>query len=171
MRLITLCRRASANVSSQAFAPTATYVSFQRNASAYLSSCAWFVVTGLLVLAVAVPTPTWAITINMEYTDEGSTPPHPENPSWDPDGSILKAHFQAAKYIWEKLLIGENVSDVYSFDFHWDDDIDGLGLTTDGVDTFIEINPNYPWFADPTPLKDEEFDFSGQRVIFGELTF
>src|SRR6186997_1559128 len=81
------------------------------------------------------------ITINMEYTDEGSTPPHPENPAWDPAGVILKAHFQAAKSIWESLLPGPGE---ISFDFHWDDDIGAtiLGKYTPGIDEFIEINPN-----------------------------
>ena len=101
-----------------------------------------------------------AITINMTYTDEGSPLPHPENPSWDPDGTILKAHFQAAKAIWESLLPGPGS---YEFDFHWDDDIGAttLGLTTDNAfDTFIEINPIQPWYADPTPLDSVEFSFS-----------
>lgn len=107
------------------------------------------------------------ITINMEYTDEGDTPPHPENPSWDPDGTILKNHFNAAKAIWESLLPGGGE---YTFDFHWDDDIPGLGLATQsGVDDFIEINPNFDWFADPDPLDDAEFN-AGQQELFGGLS-
>lgn len=96
-----------------------------------------------------------AVTLEMEYSDEGAPLPHPENPAWDPDGRILKAHFEAAKKIWETLLPGPKV---YTFDFQWDNDIDGLGLATDSaLDTFIEINPNYSWFADPTPGDDAEF--------------
>ena len=41
----------------------------------------------------------------MEYTDEGDTPPHDENPSWDPSGLILKAHFQAAEANLGALLL------------------------------------------------------------------
>ncbi|MEX2169584.1 MAG: autotransporter-associated beta strand repeat-containing protein [Pirellulales bacterium] len=109
-----------------------------------------------------------AITINIEYTDEGDEPPHDENPSWDPSGVILKAHFQRAKQIWESLLLG---NEEYTFDFHWDDDIDGLGLTTDSAfDTFIEINPNYNWFADPTPENDDEFDVTNGQTLFGDLS-
>ncbi len=54
----------------------------------------------------ATPRPAHAITINIEYTDEGDTPPHDENPrSGDPDGMILTKHFQRAKAIWEGLLL------------------------------------------------------------------
>ena len=76
---------------------------------------------GALLLAAAAPRAAHAITINMEYTDEGDDPPHDENPSWDPSGIILKAHFQRAKQIWESLLLGP---EDYTFDFHWDNDID-----------------------------------------------
>src|SRR5262245_41594803 len=117
----------------------------------------------ITICVVAVPAAfAHAITINMEYTDEGSTPPHPENPAWDPAGVILKAHFQAAKTIWESLLPGPGE---YTFDFHWDDDIDDpdepgitLGLTSENAgDLFVEINPLANWFADPTPNANEEF--------------
>ncbi len=124
---------------------------------------------GLMTLSATAPAV--AITINIEYSDEGDTPPHPENPSWDPSGLILKAHFQAAKQIWETLLPDAGV---YEFDFQWDDDIgdDTLGLATDlGVlDVFIEINPNFNWYADSTPGLDEEFDFSGQQQLYGQLS-
>ena len=40
--------------------------------------------------------------------------PHDENPSWDPAGTILKSHFQAAKSIWESLLPGGGS---YDFEF------------------------------------------------------
>ncbi|MBA3483998.1 MAG: hypothetical protein H0T51_19515, partial [Pirellulales bacterium] len=113
--------------------------------------------------------PAHAITIDMEYTDEGDTEPHPENPTWDSAGVILKAHFEAAKTIWESLLPGGGT---YSFDFHWDNDIEGLGLATEvgALDTFIEINPDYNWFADPTPGMDEEFTTTGTQKLFGGLT-
>jgi autotransporter-associated beta strand protein len=121
-----------------------------------------------LVVIVGTPdytTPVRAITINMEYTDEGDDPPHPENPSWDPDGTILKNHFNAAKAIWESLLPGGGE---YSFDFHWDNDIEGLGLATEsGVDDFIEINPDYDWFADPDPGDDAEFSAGAQMLYSG----
>ncbi|MFO0915873.1 MAG: autotransporter-associated beta strand repeat-containing protein [Pirellulales bacterium] len=112
-----------------------------------------------------------AVTLEMEYSDEGSPLPHPENPAWDPDGRILKAHFEAAKKIWETLLPGPKV---YTFDFQWDDDIgsDVLGLTTDSaIDTFIEINPKHDWFADPTPRDDVEFKGTNGPVqtLYGGL--
>jgi hypothetical protein len=98
-----------------------------------------------------------AITISMEYTDEGDTPPHPENPTWDPAGVILKAHFQEAKRIWESLLPGEGE---YEFDFHWDDDISGLALHTTGIDEYIEVNPNFNRYADSDFFADNDFNFS-----------
>lgn len=116
-----------------------------------------------------------AITINMEYYNEGDPVPHDENPMWDPDGTILKAHFQAAKSIWESLLPGSG--DV-SFTFEWDDDINDppgtLGRTTPGPNTqtlndLIEIYPNATWFVDPTPGSDEEFGASTQ-VLYSGLT-
>ena len=123
---------------------------------------------GALLLAVAATQrQAHAITIDMEYTDEGDTPPHDENPSWDPSGFILKVHFQRAKQIWEGLLLGP---EEYSFDFHWDNDIDGLGLTTDGIDTYIEINPDWNWFADPTPSDDAEFNVSSGQTLFSQLS-
>ncbi len=128
---------------------------------------AWFVARAVLLLAVWTQPPAHAITINMTYTDEGSTPPHPENPTWDPAGVILKAHFQAAKTIWESLLPGGGT---YSFDFHWDNDIDGLGQYTPGADEFIEINPDFDWFADFTPGDNIEFAAPTQRLYSGLST-
>ncbi|MBA3484850.1 MAG: hypothetical protein H0T51_23880, partial [Pirellulales bacterium] len=59
----------------------------------------------------------------------------------------------------------------YQFDFHWDDDIDGLGLATDGpIDTYIEIHPTNDWFADPTLSDDKEFSTMGTQKLFGGLT-
>ncbi len=93
-----------------------------------------------------------AITINIEYsTDFGGE----ENPTWDENGFILIAHFQAAKQIWEALLPGPGE---VTFDFQWDDDIPGLGLyTPNPLDEYIEINPSLIWFADPTPNDSSEF--------------
>jgi hypothetical protein len=110
----------------------------------------------------------------MEYTDEGDPIPHDENPSWDPDGMILKQHFNAAKAIWEAILPGPGD---YDFDFHWDDDISGLGLYTTGIDDFIEINPTPSttggmrlyWFADPTPNDNIEFS-AGTQTLFSGLS-
>ncbi len=110
-----------------------------------------------------------AITINMVYTDEGDPLPHPENPAWDPGGSILKQHFQAAKSIWETLLPGPGN---YEFDFHWDDDISGLGLTTlaEPFDTFIEINPTVQWYIDPTPTDNTEYSVATAQTLYSGLT-
>jgi autotransporter-associated beta strand protein len=110
-----------------------------------------------------------AITITMEYTDEGDPVPHDENPSWDPAGLILKQHFNRAKQIWESLLPGPGD---FEFDFHWDNDIPGLGLATNVgfIDTYIEINPNYAWFADATLLTDEEFNPVGIQKLYSDLT-
>ena len=105
----------------------------------------------------------------MEYTDEGDPVPHDENPSWDPAGLILKAHFNRAKQIWEQLLPGP--AD-FEFDFHWDNDIPGLGLATFAgpFDTFIEINPTYAWFADATLTTDEEFEKVGFQKLYSTLS-
>jgi fibronectin-binding autotransporter adhesin len=111
-----------------------------------------------------------AITITMEYTDEGDPQPHPENPAWDPAGVILKRHFNQAKAIWESLLPGPGS---YEFDFHWDDDIGAntLGHTTDlgAIDVYIEINPLFDWFADPTPEDDSEFATVATQMLYGGL--
>ena len=112
-------------------------------------ACLVSVATLLLTLA---PPLAHAITISIEHT------PEDENPSWDPDGSILTAHFQAAVAIWEDLLPGPMN---FEFDYHWDNDIDGLGMATPlGIDDFIEINSTREWFADPTPNDNVEFTFA-----------
>ena len=122
-----------------------------------------------LLLAAVMPPQAHAITLNMTYFNEGDPVPHDENPSWDPAGVILKAHFQAAKTIWESLLPGGGS---YDFEFEWDNDISGLGLTTDpvGGDPFIEINPNANWFADPTPGADEEYSTTSTQTLFSQLS-
>jgi autotransporter-associated beta strand protein len=146
----------------------------QLRLSALLFQAISLVVTGALLLAATSQHEALAITITMEYTDEGSPSPHPENPAWDPVGFYLKRHFERAKQIWEQLLPGPGN---YEFDYHWDDDIGtSLGLTTDSaLDTFIEINPNQPWFADPTPNDDSEFSFAdqfnGAQVTYYQRTY
>ena len=110
-----------------------------------------------------------AITINMEYSNEGDSVPHDENPLWDPAGVFLKSHFAAAKSIWESLLPG---SGDISFDFEWDDDLDAtqLGLYSPSIfGDVIEINPSATWFVDPTPDFDFEFGASTQ-VLYSGLT-
>ena len=79
---------------------------------------AWLVVLGAFLVA-ATPRQVHAITISIEHTPEN------ENPSWDPNGSILTTHFQAAVAMWQSLLPGPGD---YSFDFHWDDDLDANQL-------------------------------------------
>src|SRR6476660_1883668 len=118
-------------------------------------------IAAAIVLCAVFQPASVAITINMEYYNEGDPVPHDENPMWDPDGSILKGHFQAAKAIWESLLPGPGT---YDLTFEWDDDIgaDTLGLTTPGpnpqtLNNLVEINPTKTWFADPTPGTSEEF--------------
>src|SRR5262245_12617782 len=92
------------------------------------TSLAWWALALSLVFALnSTPGSSLASTIDMEYSDEGSPLPHPENPSWDPDGSILKRHFEAAKAIWESLLPGPSLfpfAGNYEFDYQWDDDLD-----------------------------------------------
>lgn len=152
--------------------------SWQAVFKSLLSAAFFRVVTivGLLAaVLVAYLPPANAITITMEYSDEGSPTPHPENPSWDPAGTILKAHFERAKQIWQQLLPGPGD---FEFDFQWDDDIDDpdtpgitLGLATQvGVDTFIEINPLAPWYADSFPANDDEFNPVGTQYLVGGLT-
>src|SRR5262245_16354275 len=109
-----------------------------------------------LVAVVSPPIASLAITISIEPS------PEDENPSWDPTGSILAAHFQAAVNIWESLLPGPGD---FSFDFHWEDDLDvnTLAQTSGGIigeiDKFIEVNSNRAWFADATPEESSEFNF------------
>ncbi|MDZ4818198.1 MAG: hypothetical protein SGJ20_04410, partial [Planctomycetota bacterium] len=68
------------------------------------------IAAAIVLGAVFQPTAV-AITISMEYsTDFGGN----ESPTWDPNGAILTAHFQAAKQIWESLLPGPGN---YQFDF------------------------------------------------------
>ncbi|MEX2307462.1 MAG: autotransporter-associated beta strand repeat-containing protein [Pirellulales bacterium] len=131
---------------------------------------AWIVALGAILLATVTQPPAHAITLNMTYFNEGDPVPHDENPTWDPDGTILKAHFQAAKAIWEYLLPGGGS---YDFEFEWDDNIDGLGLTTGSITgAFIEIHPSpvtsngtpVSWFADPTPNDNAEFNAATQRL-------
>lgn len=63
---------------------------------AFMRRVRQFVRRVAIVVVVLFPHPADAITINMTYTDEGDPVPHDENPSWDPAGLILKAHFQRA---------------------------------------------------------------------------
>lgn len=132
--------------------------------SQYMSSRVLIAVSLIFIPSVVAR----AITINMEYYNEGDPVPHDENPMWDPDGTILKAHFQAAKSIWESLLTGPGT---YDLTFEWDDDIGDttLGLTTPGpnlqtLNDLVEINPNRTWFADPTPNDNSEFGASTQTL-------
>jgi autotransporter-associated beta strand protein len=142
--------------------------------SAFLHRATWVgvwpvLLAAWLVVGAAMQPHADAITITMEYTDEGDPVPHDENPSWDADGMILKRHFDAAKAIWEALLPGPGN---YEFDFHWDDDISGLGLTTDlgAFDVFVEINPTANWYIDPTPMDNKEFTVATAQTLYGELT-
>ena len=94
-------------------------------------------IAAAIVLGAVFQPAAVAITINIEYsTDFGGD----ESPSWDANGAILIAHFQAAKQIWEALLPG---SGDITFDFQWDDDLGATtnGQYTPGLDEFIEINP------------------------------
>jgi autotransporter-associated beta strand protein len=127
----------------------------------------WFVALCTLLYVTVTHQNADAITINMEYTHDGSSPPHPESPTWDPAGVILKSHFQAAKSIWEALLPGGGA---YTFNFHWDDDISDLGLYNPGIDEYIGINPNVNWFADPTPSANEEFSTTVTRTQYSQLS-
>src|SRR3990172_1955633 len=133
----------------------------------YSFACSWravrFVALGAILLATVTQPQAHAITLNMTYFNEGDPVPHDENPSGDPAGIILKAHFQAAKTIWESLLPGGGV---YDFDFEWDNDIPGLGLYTP-VGDFIEINPNQNWYADPFPTDNVEFSPGTQTLYSG----
>lgn len=107
------------------------------------------------ILGVLLTSGAHAINIRIHLDSNTS-----ENPGWDPSGSLLKATFEAAALIWEDLLPGGGTFDV---NVEWDDDIDGLGLWTDipaiWDDNLIEINPDYDWYYDPTPLDHSEFDF------------
>ena len=107
-----------------------------------------------LPLTMATPPPASGITIHLEYNGSDD-----ENPGWDPDGSRLCDHFVRAKQIWERLLPGP---EEYDIDFEWDEDISGAGLT---AFTSIEINPNRTWYADLTPLDDDEFNFSNGQGL------
>lgn len=147
-----------------------------RQSATYLLSGRWrshrLFAVGVLLFGAGAGTYTNAITINMHYFNDGDPVPHDENPSWDPDGTILKNHFQAAKAIWEYLLPGGGS---YDIDFEWDDDISGLGLTTPGpnlqtLDTLVEINPGRSWFADSTPATNEEFSPTPVQSFYSQLS-
>jgi len=127
---------------------------------------ACFLVLATLLFTAATQRQASAITITTVYsTDFGGD----ESPSWDSNGAILKAHFNVAVDIWERLITS---SGSYEFDFQWDDDIAGLGLTTDiaGIDTFIELNPNQPWWIDTTPEDNVEFNWAGAQTLFNQLS-
>jgi hypothetical protein len=114
------------------------------------------------------------ITIFLDNTNDDEQ----EWPAWDPGGNILEAHFNAARDIWESVLpSGVNPPATYSIEFHWDDDISGLALTTDFgpcCDILIEINPNpnpnINWFVDPTPSDNVEFNFTAGQTLYRDLT-
>ena len=123
------------------------------------------VVLATLLFTAATQRQASAISISIVYsTDFGGD----ESPSWDPNGTILKRHFNAAVAIWEALLPGPGS---YEFDFQWDNDISGLGLTTDAgfIDVFIEINPTFNWYADPTPGDNVEFT-PGFQTLYSDLS-
>ena len=141
------------------------------NSSGVSSPAVCLVVLSAILRASTVPPRVHAITINMTYSNEGDPVPHDENPTWDPDGSILKNHFQAAKTIWETLLPGPGS---YDFDFQWDDDLDSneLGLTTPlgPLGTTIELNSTKNWFADSTPNENGEFLTTPVQSVYGDLS-
>ncbi len=120
----------------------------------------WLVVVMATVFAPWFPPVAQAITINIEYSTDFDGE---ENPTWDENGAILIAHFQAAKLIWEALLPGPGE---ISFDFQWDDDLGAttFGQYTPGLDEYIEINPQWNWFADPTPNDSSEFGTPTQTL-------
>ena len=131
-----------------------------------------FPVIAMLLFAVATQHQVSAINISTVYSTDFTGD---EAPSWDSNGAILTAHFNAAVDIWERLITSpEN----YQFDFQWDDDITGLGLTTDlqPIDTWIEINPTRQWWIDTTPADNVEFNFPNQaapnpaQTLFNQLS-
>ena len=147
-----------------------------RSIAKRMRSCRACCVVGLgfILITAALAHPAAAITINGIYTAEGDDPPHDENPWWDPEGTILKAHFEAAADIWEELLY--QGATVYTIDFEWDDNISGLGLWSQSEPTdnnLIEIHP-YPglcseppdpapdrgWYLDSAPWDHDEFNFT-----------
>ena len=109
----------------------------------------------IILFAMGLAPPAAAITILMEYDTED------EEPSWDPDGAILKEHFQAAAWIWEQLLPTQgNPPTTYTIQVEWEDDWDDsstLGSWT--YPMHIEINSNLDWFHD-APNDNDDFDFT-----------
>src|SRR5262245_22594739 len=114
----------------------------QRKLTPVLCRTSRFLVVATLLLAAVTSRPIAALAISMEHT------PEIENPTWDPDRSILISHFVAAKAICESLLLD---NEQYTIDFNWDSgmDFNALGETTPGIiglfDTHVKINANLNW--------------------------
>jgi len=112
--------------------------------------------------------PAAAIDIVIQLGDEG------ENPSYDPNGTRLKAIFNAAAAYWEDYL---PASKTYEVDIFWSaSEFEGeAGVLARwnfqfGGDNNIRVNPNPgsgSWFLDPTPLDNSEFDFETRDRVIG----
>ena len=113
-------------------------------------------VLAVMAASVAPPQTSLAIVINMQYTDEGDPVPHDENPSWDPSGLILKIRTSKLPRPSGSGSCRETKNIRLTF----------IGMTISRawawrvkvvLNMFVEINPSYNWFADPTPGDDSEF--------------
>jgi hypothetical protein len=81
-------------------------------------------------------------------------------PSFDPDGSKLKAVFQAAEAIWEDILEGGGTQVV---DYSWGPN-DAFGTTIQPTIfsvADITMSDADIWYIDPTSLDHSEYDFGG----------
>ncbi|MFO0915424.1 MAG: hypothetical protein U0795_20850 [Pirellulales bacterium] len=114
-----------------------------------------------LLLALAVGDRGWAIEINFQIDN-------PQNfPSYDPDGSKLKAISTVAASIWERLRPG---NDVYNWKIHWEDFESDKVAVANEFDGSIRVKvKDVSWFFDPTPLDNSEFE-PMRTVLYQNLT-
>lgn len=127
-------------------------------------------------LALAFATSAPALTINLVKADNADT----LNPSFDPTLSKLEDIMVAAADYWTDVIKDDHTTTiVYGYQNH-DNAILGLSvvqavaanghasLGAIAFDTRNSSNELRPWFFDPTPKTDEEFEMS--QVLVADLT-
>ena len=130
----------------------------------------------LVILAATLPA--GAFTINANYKNGA-------NPTFDPTGDILTAHFEAAIDIWQDYI---QIDRNYNLDFWWAD-IGAFGDHRNPVfgpdeiriDSMMAGGADQNWWPDPTPWEHSEFDFTNNtgpsgsppwlgQTLYGDLT-
>ncbi len=130
---------------------------------------AWLGATGVLLWAFSAGQ---AVTFDLDYDRY----PY-EAPSWDPHGSTLTDHFEAAAALWSDIIKDSHEIRVQ---YQWEElddaaastiwhisekhyfDTNGNGINDSSVERIvnctIRVDPTISWWVDPTPWDHSEFN-------------